>query len=438
VPAQRLLVLLLALGAWLFIAAAPALAHAELESSEPAEGAVLTTPPRQLTLTFTEDVSARDSAVRVGADHLPLSRPHGKPDVLVADASRLRLSGDVVVSWRSVSEDDGHAESGVIHFRVGPSATPAATPAATSAATSAVRPTTGSAVRNVSIAVRLIGYLGMALLVGGLAFVALVWPAGMWDRRTRRLLVVAWTAGTAATVAGIGLAGAYAAQLPLRAAVRPEVMGQPLASHAGEVWAAKGLLWLLAGVVLAWACRDGDRAVGSAAWRFAAAAVGAGLLRTTGMTAHAAETAHAGWSELADLLHLSGVSLWFGGLAALLVGVLPRRHPAELAEVVPRFSRFALTAVLVIASSGLVLAWQLVGGLSGLLHTSYGRLLLVKVAVFVLVLAAAQRSKAWVATRLCADGATVRPFLYSVTAETALLVAVLTAATLLVTAAPGR
>jgi copper transport protein len=70
--------------------------------------------------------------------------------------------------------------------------------------------------------------------------------------------------------------------------------------------------------------------------------------------------------------------------------------------------------------------------------------LVAKLACLALVLAAAQRSKAWVARRLDlavvlrGDRLTVRPFVYSVAAETVLLVAVVTAASLFVTASPGR
>jgi hypothetical protein len=56
----------------------------------------------------------------------------------------------------------------------------------------------------------------------------------------------------------------------------------------------------------------------------------------------------------------------------------------------------------------------------------------------------AQRSKAWVGRRLRyavvlgADRATVRPLMFSVMAETGLLLGVLAVAVLLVTANPGR
>jgi putative copper export protein len=299
-------------------------------------------------------------------------------------------------------------------------------------------------VQALAVLIRVTGYAGMAVFVGGLVFLATLWPSGTWDRRTRRLLVVAWLIGALSTVAGIGVQGAYAASLPLSAAVRPAVIGSVLDDHPGDIWAVKGLLWIVAAIVLAWALREGERAVRMIHWRVAAVVVALALLRTTGMTGHAADVPNAFVSELADLLHLAGISMWFGGLVVLLIGVLRRHRPGDLAAVVPGYSRLALVAVLLVAASGVVLAWQLVGSVHALLHTSYGHLLLAKLTVLALVLVAAQRSKQWVAARLDlavllrGDARTVRPFLYSVAAETALLMVVLSAAGLLVTAAPGR
>ncbi len=299
-------------------------------------------------------------------------------------------------------------------------------------------------VKAVAVLVRVTGYAGLAVFIGGLVFLAVLWPRGTWDRRTRRTLVTAWLAGALSTLAGLGLQGAYAGSLPLSAALRPQVIGSVLDDHPGDTWAAKGLLWIVAAIVLAWALRDGDRAVRTIHWRVAALAVALGLLRTTGMTSHAADAPDTFVSELADLLHLTGISLWFGGLVVLLLGVLRRHRPDELAAVVPGYSRLALVSVVLVGASGLVLAWQLVGSVHALLHTSYGHLLLAKLTVLALVLAAAQRSKQWVGARLDlavllrGDARTVRPFLYSVAAEAGLLMVVLSAAGLLVTAAPGR
>nr|WP_237557883.1 hypothetical protein [Streptomyces sp. SID5470] len=70
--------------------------------------------------------------------------------------------------------------------------------------------------------------------------------------------------------------------------------------------------------------------------------------------------------------------------------------------------------------------------------------MLVKTAVLGCVLLAAYASRQWVRTRLDlavllrGDAATVRPFGYSVAAETGLVLVVLAVTSLLVTADPGR
>lgn len=226
--------------------------------------------------------------------------------------------------------------------------------------------------------------------------------------------------------------------------IRPAVFGPVLDTQVGQVLAARMLLWLLAAIVLTWLLQRGRLAVTTHAWRVGAAATSFGLVVTTGMSSHAAETSVPLVSQVADLVHLIGMSTWFGGLVLLLAGVLPRRRPEELAVVMPRYSTLALTSVVAIAAAGAVLAWQLVGSVGDLVTTSYGQLLLVKLAVVALVLAAAQRSKAWVARRLRyvvvlgADRAAVRPLRLSVMAETGLLLGVLAVAVLLVTANPGR
>jgi putative copper export protein len=91
-----------------------------------------------------------------------------------------------------------------------------------------------------------------------------------------------------------------------------------------------------------------------------------------------------------------------------------------------------------------VLGWQTIGSVGRVFTTDYGRVLLIKLAVLALVLLIAQGSRSWVSRRLDfavvlrGDAATVRPFVYSVAAETALVIVVLLAASFLVTASPGR
>ncbi|HZB51888.1 MAG TPA: FixH family protein, partial [Mycobacteriales bacterium] len=89
---------------------------------------------------------------------------------------------------------------------------------------------------------------------------------------------------------------------------------------------------------------------------------------------------------LSDTTHLAAASLWVGGLAILLFALLPSRQPGELAQALPRFSRIAMGAVAVLALTGTYQAWREVGPLAALWSTEYGKLLLFKIAGFLLLI----------------------------------------------------
>ena len=110
-------------------------------------------------------------------------------------------------------------------------------------------------------------------------------------------------------------------------------------------------------------------------------------------TGHAASTAHAlGYLHLgSDVLHLTAVSAWIGGLVplALLLGSI-RHHkgwaPLEL-DAVRRFSTLGMASVAILIVSGVINAWILVGLFRGLVETGYGQLLMLKLAAFAVMLA---------------------------------------------------
>lgn len=417
-------------------------AHTGLVVSSPKDGADLARAPDHLTLTFDEPVDLADVRVlTLDGNRLPVSRTAGGK----ADSVRVALAaptrGEVAVVWSVVDEEDGHASSGRITFGVGRALTAAQTSG--DEAASPV-PAPSPSVRKGLVAARWAGYLALALFVGGLAFVTMLWPRGAHEPGARSVLTLAWAAGLLATVAAIGLQGAYSDLGGLRDALRPATYADVLTTEPGVVLAARGLLWVLAAVVLGALMQGGPGTSRSPGWRAGALAVTFGLLRTTGMAGHNSEGSEPAWGAVADFVHLLGASLWIGGLAMLTLAVLPRRRVGELAAVVPGYSRLAAVSVTGIVVAGLVLAWQVVGSYDALLHSSYGHLLLLKTAVLGAVLLAAYAGRQWVRTRLDlavllrGDAATVRPFGYSVAVETGLVLVVLVVTSLLVTADPGR
>jgi len=145
----------------------------------------------------------------------------------------------------------------------------------------------------------------------------------------------------------------------------------------GHVWAVRsGVGVLLAGLLCF--CRGGWRTGGILA------AVFAGSLAWLGH-AGASEEGRRALTLAVDAAHLLSASTWPAGLLpfALLLkrqmetGALAAAHAAAR-----RFSAMSLAAVAVLAASGLVNAFFLVGGFHALAATDYGRLLIVKLALF--------------------------------------------------------
>jgi copper resistance protein D len=137
-------------------------------------------------------------------------------------------------------------------------------------------------------------------------------------------------------------------------------------------------------------------------WRdLVAALAGIAFVATLAWAGHGGATpGNAGYVHLiADVLHLAAAAAWVGGLVplALLLGLLRRSDDpgwvAIAGACTRRFSNLGIVAVGTLLLSGMINAWFLVGGTVNLVNTDYGRLLEVKIALFVgmVCLAAANR-----------------------------------------------
>lgn len=118
---------LLALSAvWLLLSCAPALAHARLVETYPADGDTLAEPPEQVQLLYNEPVEAEFDPIEVydqGDDRVDEDDAREAPDnhrLLVVDLEELS-EGSYTVQWR-VTSTDGHPVSGEYGFAVDPSA----------------------------------------------------------------------------------------------------------------------------------------------------------------------------------------------------------------------------------------------------------------------------------------------------------------------------
>jgi hypothetical protein len=113
--------------------AAPASAHAALQSSSPVEGAVLTTPPGEVRLAFNQRPASSPLEVAVTLDgRIVESGPARTDGTTVVTPVSLPGPGAYTVAYRVVARD-GHPVQGAVRFRVAGSATP--TPSANPSST---------------------------------------------------------------------------------------------------------------------------------------------------------------------------------------------------------------------------------------------------------------------------------------------------------------
>ncbi|MFG6202519.1 cytochrome c oxidase assembly protein [Nonomuraea sp. JJY05] len=97
---------------------------------------------------------------------------------------------------------------------------------------------------------------------------------------------------------------------------------------------------------------------------------------------HAASAGDHDIAVSALMSHLVSVSIWVGGLVAVLVHF---RRSEHLPTVLPRFSALALCCFAAVAVSGAASAWVRLSAPSDLWQSAYGQLLLAKTAALVLL-----------------------------------------------------
>jgi copper resistance protein D len=110
----------------------------------------------------------------------------------------------------------------------------------------------------------------------------------------------------------------------------------------------------------------------------------------------------------ADILHLNAAGLWLGALAPLALLLVHLRRSREENWVVAaaaaggRFSTLGILAVGILLVSGTVNAAFLLGGMHSLIETAYGRLLLLKIALFAAMVSLAAINRQRLLPRLSA------------------------------------
>ncbi len=407
----------------LLVCAPAALAHAQLLDSSPEPGATVQVAPAAVIFKFNQAVGGTLGAVRVYSalgeqvDDLAVTHPDGHERWMGVGLKAHLADGTYTATYRVISADT-HIVYGGLVFNIGHAG---AAPRLTVAGLIG-RAQSGPVTKIAFGVAHGLDYLSIALMLGGLVFLALVWLPGLaaltdvvpglrqasqaLAGRLRRLFACAIALGVGASVLGVLLQGASAAGVSLWRSLQSTIVADTLESRFGEVWGLRAIDWLLIGAILL-AARARGRDVVPVARAAAGNTQGSAerplaplpprpvllllgiavsyLALTPALAGHASVESPVAVFFASDVLHVLAASIWVGGIACLLLVVPAATRELEdsdrsrlLLAILLRFSPLALGCVIAIALTGVVQAYIDVRSIHGLLHSSYGTLVIVK------------------------------------------------------------
>jgi putative copper resistance protein D len=241
------------------------------------------------------------------------------------------------------------------------------------------------------------------LAAGTVAFMALVADLPVLRRQ---LTLMVWIALAVAILSGLAWlvwlsADIYGAPI-IEVCLHGGVWSVLTDTRFGLVWTARLGLAILLGVLMLWP-----------AARLLQLAAAACLLGLIALIGHAGATpGTAGQIHLAsDIVHLLAAGAWVGALPALIMllgHVRKAGNPdwgGHAVAAVRRFSLLGMISVGALLASGIVNSWILLGGPRDLVTTDYGRLVLLKIGLFVAMVGIAAANRFHLTPQLPAVGA---------------------------------
>jgi copper transport protein len=361
----------------LFLFSLPALAHSNVLSIEPNIHQTFASAPPEIRMTFTEPVEAQFSRMDVTNNQgelvplPPATVP--EPNSLVLDSSSLQ-AGVYTVAWRVVSASDGHPSEGSFPLRIGSNA----------AVISSIEPQSDSIPVD-SAGLRGFNFLSLALLMGAVTFPLLIWKPELSEKLPHgeaaliRYFGIAWLLFGLSSFALLFLqAELFTGSWRTAFSALPKLL---LGTRFGYLWLGRIALWLILGLLF-----NGRRQLNPSG-RLHLLLVMA-LLLVQSLMSHASGALDTVAALAADWLHLVAMGLWLGGLVAffIVLGAL-RKDLAALSEMIARFSNMARLSVAMLILTGSYSAWLHLGNFDALITTPYGQALIVKLLLFLPLLA---------------------------------------------------
>ena len=343
-------------------------AHAILESSSPEASALLASSPKEIRLDFDEQVEATLGDVRVyDSEQREVSKSNtvrsaSDASVVTAEVPTLK-NGVYVVVWRVVSAD-GHPVTGAFPFEIGTKST------GTSAALLEDvlnRTETTSPLGNPMSILRLLGFLGLILLIG---CVSLLWRSPLLgNARVRKSLRYSSVSVAVSSLGLLLMQGPYTAGKSWGSLFDSFLIGEVMQTRLGLALFIRVICAFAWGFIAFTASASVSRR-----WRIGVIATAVITIATYAASGHQSAGTLPGIFVPLDMIHLAAISTWVGALLAL--AVVSKDNNVE--NEAKRFSQMATWSMPVVVVTGVVQGLHLLGGISTITQTNFGKLLLLK------------------------------------------------------------
>jgi copper transport protein len=247
-------------------------------------------------------------------------------------------------------------------------------------------------VTTTSTAMRWAELTALVVLIGLIIYRLAILPAAQWSdeltaQATDRALRFARAVLLLFAIATLTRAFAQADQLPVSIPSRVDALiTLVMKTQWGHAWVigAAGAVAAMLGLIIAPAAASG--------WAVAGLGVIAMCL-SEALTGRAGSAPHVPAAVAADVAHVLGAGGWLGGLFAVLLcglpvvrGVRASDSIAATSQLMHAYHDSAMESLIIILAAGLISVWARLAHLSSLWTSGYGRTLLVKLGLVVLVL----------------------------------------------------
>jgi copper transport protein len=372
-----------AIACLLSLSPSPASAHAILDSSTPSPSSVVADSPPEIRLDFNEDVEANFGDIRLFDSkqrEVNIEKTvRSNSDISIVSAQLPVLDDGVYVAvWRVVSAD-GHPVNGAFPFEVGETSSGNSNDLLQKILLGLNKT---SDLETPMALMRFVAFLSTMILIGS----ATLARQGQ-HFSVRALVRLAQYATIGIAIGSVGvllLQGPIATGRSWGSVFDGAVLNDVITTRLGVAVLLRLLLVAAWGGLLLFASSSSHRR-----WKLTAVITSVLLVATFSFSGHPSAAPNSLFFIPIDMAHFVSLSMWVGAIFALLA--VSRAEHAQ--EYVQRFSRIATFAMPVAVVTGVIQGLHLVGGVSAITKSDYGRLLIVKTILALIVVGLGSRAR---------------------------------------------